>query len=221
MINPAFFLDSRSLRSSDTFSWKVFPEYLSGCTRTFSLGRAGRSLPQTKSIKFSWTPTRVDPFFSRVSASFRAPAIEVQHHYPHSRPQAAKLTRCDQRGIDTNGLASLGLLCGPIERFSFQHISPCIIVCSYHSCHVGTPSTPRFRSCQLLSNCFAAWLKYRPSVERAALLREMIAVPAEPENTEINSAQGISCGRRRTEGGRLRTSTGITRRNVLGLVAIF
>lgn len=47
---------------------------------------------------------------------------------------------------------------------------------------------PRFRRCQLLSSCFAAWLKYRPSVERAALLMEMIAVPAEPEKPEMNSA---------------------------------
>ena len=31
-------------------------------------------------------------------------------------------------------------------------------------------------------------MKYRPSVERAALLKEMIAVPAEPEKPEMNSA---------------------------------
>jgi hypothetical protein len=31
-------------------------------------------------------------------------------------------------------------------------------------------------------------LKYRPSVERAALLKEIIAVPAEPEKPEMNSA---------------------------------
>lgn len=47
-----------------------------------------------------------------------------------------------------------------------------------------------------MSNCCSAWLKYLPSVLRAALLREMIAVPAEPENPEMNSAAGVSrkCG---------------------------
>lgn len=47
---------------------------------------------------------------------------------------------------------------------------------------------PRLRSSQLLSSCFEAWLKYRPSVDRAALLKEIIAVPAEPEKPEMNSA---------------------------------
>ena len=75
-------------------------------------------------------------------------------------------------------------------------------VISYHSCHVGTPSTPPFKSCQLVSNCFAAWLKYRPSVDSAALLREMIAVPAEPENPEMNSMEMLAIGAGKpTEGG--------------------
>ena len=47
---------------------------------------------------------------------------------------------------------------------------------------------PLFKSNQLLSNCFEAWLKYRPSVDKAALVIDTIAQPAEPEKPEINSA---------------------------------
>lgn len=46
---------------------------------------------------------------------------------------------------------------------------------------------PRFSNVQLLSNCFAAWLKYRPSVESAALVMETIAQPAEPVNPEMKA----------------------------------
>lgn len=45
----------------------------------------------------------------------------------------------------------------------------------------------------MLSNCFVAWLKYRPSVARAALSCVMTAHPAEPLKPEINfllSSQG-------------------------------
>lgn len=87
------------------------------------------------------------------------------------------------------------------KKVNLQYQLPNTEVRTYHSCHVGTPSTPRFRSCQLLSNCFAAWLKYRPSVERAALLREMIAVPADPENPEMNSMQVVSGNYGWTQGG--------------------
>lgn len=83
-MNPTFFFVSNSLRSSVTFSWKGLPAYFSGCTRTFSLGRGGRSLPQTKSTRFCWMPTSDDPFFSRVSASLRAPAVENESHGPGS-----------------------------------------------------------------------------------------------------------------------------------------
>jgi hypothetical protein len=37
-----------------------------------------------------------------------------------------------------------------------------------------------------------AWLKYRPSVEIAAFVNETTAVPAEPENPEMNSAVVVS-----------------------------
>ena len=36
-------------------------------------------------------------------------------------------------------------------------------------------------------------MKYRPSVDRAALVEETMAVPADPENPEMNSARiGVS-----------------------------
>ena len=38
-------------------------------------------------------------------------------------------------------------------------------------------------------------MKYRPSVDSAALLREMIAVPAEPENPEMNSVRMLVSAR--------------------------
>lgn len=56
-----------------------------------------------------------------------------------------------------------------------------------HSCHVGTSSKPCFRRCQLPSSCFEAWLKYRPSVAKAAFSSVMTAVPAEPENPHMYS----------------------------------
>ena len=51
-----------------------------------------------------------------------------------------------------------------------------------HSCHVGTSSPPCFSKSQLSSSCFSAWLKYRPSVAKAAFSDVITAVPAEPEN---------------------------------------
>jgi hypothetical protein len=59
----------------------------------------------------------------------------------------------------------------------------------HHSCQVGTSSMPCFRRCQLLSSCLDAWLKYRPSVARAAFSKVMTAVPAEPENPEMYSGR--------------------------------
>jgi hypothetical protein len=52
----------------------------------------------------------------------------------------------------------------------------------------------------LLSSCLEAWLKYRPSVDRAALVIDTMAVPADPENPEMNSmgtvvSPGLSRGR--------------------------
>lgn len=96
----------------------------------------------------------------------------------------------------------------------------------YHSCHVGTPSIPRFSSVQLLSSCFAAWLKYRPSVDSDACVKEMTAVPAEPEKPEMNSAiekwLTVSMySEEQVEWSGLLTSATITRGNVLGLVAVF
>jgi hypothetical protein len=65
---------------------------------------------------------------------------------------------------------------------------------------VGTFSTPLFSSSQLLSSCLEAWLKYRPSVDRAALVIDTMAVPADPEKPEMNSmsavvSPGLSRGR--------------------------
>jgi hypothetical protein len=94
---------------------------------------------------------------------------------------------------------------------------------------VGTFSNPLFRSSQLLSSCFAAWLKYRPSVERAAFVAETMAQPADPENPEINSnvsrkysypAMKRATGQEK-ENWVVLTSTGITLSNVFGLVAVF
>lgn len=48
---------------------------------------------------------------------------------------------------------------------------------------------PCFRRCQLLSSCLDAWLKYRPSVAKAAFSKVMTAVPAEPENPEMYSGR--------------------------------
>ena len=72
------------------------------------------------------------------------------------------------------------------------------------------------------SSCLAAWLKYRPSVARAAASSATTAVPAEPENPEMYSFKssvgkhlgGIVYGYRRT-------SPGIGRSYVFGLVTIF
>lgn len=67
-------------------------------------------------------------------------------------------------------------------------------------------------------------MKYRPSVDRAALLKEIIAVPAEPEKPEINSAMKhceLGVWTEMIEGGYRLTSAAVARRNVLGLVAIF
>jgi hypothetical protein len=58
---------------------------------------------------------------------------------------------------------------------------------AYHSCQVGTSSIPCFRSVQLLSSCFEAWLKYLPSVAREAFSGVTTAVPAEPEKPQIYS----------------------------------
>lgn len=71
----------------------------------------------------------------------------------------------------------------------------------YHSSQVGTFSIPRFRSTQLLSSCFSAWLKYRPSVDKAAFAEETTAVPAEPVNPEIYS---ISLRRKHGRDSRMR-----------------
>jgi hypothetical protein len=121
---------------------------------------------------------------------FARASYRYQHRgsYLHRQNQR---TGCDQRRINTHCLAALSLFRGPKAHsasapdLSFRSIDP------YHSCQVGTPSIPRLSSSQLLSNCFAAWLKYRPSVDRAALVREMIAVPAEPEKPEMNSAMTV------------------------------
>ena len=39
----------------------------------------------------------------------------------------------------------------------------------------------------MLSSCLDAWLKYRPSVAKAAFSRVTTAVPAEPVNPQMNS----------------------------------
>lgn len=191
MMNPDFFFESSSLRKSFTFSWNDLPAYLTGCTRTFSRGRTGRSLPQTRSTRFCWIPTSDEPFFSSVSANFRAPADQSKvNNHPLTR------TLNHSHAVIKDGSTPTALppwACSVVLPYT-QHQSPGIFSAEYdpyHSCQVGTPSIPRFRSSQLLSSCFAAWLKYRPSVDRAALLEEMIAVPAEPENPEMNSVDNM------------------------------
>jgi hypothetical protein len=112
MMKPAFFLLSSSLRRSAILSWKGLPAYFTGWTRTFSTGLAGRSLPQTKSTKFCWIPTKDDPFFSRVSASFRAPAMYcfgLSVRVIRRILREFALTGRDQGWVDTNSLATLGL----------------------------------------------------------------------------------------------------------------
>lgn len=80
MTIPDFFCFSSSLRRSAIFSWKLLPAYLSGWTLTSSLGRDGLSFPQTKSTKFCSTPRSEEPFFTRVSASLRAPAASCEQY---------------------------------------------------------------------------------------------------------------------------------------------
>jgi len=60
---------------------------------------------------------------------------------------------------------------------------------SYQSCQVGTSVRPCFKSSQLESNCFDAWLKYRPSVAKAAFSSVTTAVPAEPVKPEMKAIQ--------------------------------
>lgn len=57
-----------------------------------------------------------------------------------------------------------------------------------HSCHEGTSSKPCFNRSQLLSSCFEAWLKYRPSVAKAAFSKVTTAVPSDPEKPEMYSS---------------------------------
>jgi len=75
MMNPALFFACSSFRNSLIFSWKGFPAYSTGWTLTFSLGRGGRSLPQTRSTRFCFTATSDAPALLRVSESLRALAV--------------------------------------------------------------------------------------------------------------------------------------------------
>lgn len=65
-----------------------------------------------------------------------------------------------------------------------------------HSCHVGTSSKPCFKRSQLLSSCFEAWLKYLPSVAKAAFSKVTTAVPSDPEKPEMYSSK-ISCSKQK------------------------
>ncbi len=71
----------------------------------------------------------------------------------------------------------------------------------------------------MLSSCLDAWLKYRPSVARAAFSKVMTAVPAEPEkpdtNSEIVSVTVLRCEQKTL------TSASITRSDIFRLVAVF
>lgn len=80
IMQPSRFSFFSSFRKSLIFSWNGFPENLSAWTLTFSFGRAGRSLPQMRSMKFCSTLTNVAPLLLSVSASFLAFAAGGQYN---------------------------------------------------------------------------------------------------------------------------------------------
>lgn len=208
MMNPALFFSSSSFRSSLIFSWKGFPAYLTGWTLTFSLGRGGRSLPQTRSTRFCFTPTSCAPDLLRVSASLRALAVWFQRRSFSNVPREGWLHSQAVMVVGSTPTTFPPSACSVVLTTAqhTSHKSTCAPYRgSYHSCHVGTPSIPRFSSSQLLSSCLEAWLKYRPSVDRAALSSDTTAVPAEPVKPEMNSAPGCEYegGIRQRRHGRL------------------
>jgi hypothetical protein len=78
-MRPALFFFSSSFLTSAIFSSKDLPQNSSPRILTFSFGRGGFSLPQTRSTRLDWIPTRLEPpFFLIFSASLRASAMACQ-----------------------------------------------------------------------------------------------------------------------------------------------
>ena len=73
-------------------------------------------------------------------------------------------------------------------RPSNPTFSPSARAVSKYSPIFGTPGCPIFISSTVVpSSCFAAWIKYLPSVHRRASVFETTAVPADPVNPVIYS----------------------------------
>ena len=182
-MRPALFFFSSSFLRSSIFSENGFPANSTGKARIFSCGRGGRLSPQMTSTRLVLIPTRPEPpCFLIFSSSFRASAGTASEKSWMNGKQIH--TSSDDGWIYTYGFVSFWLICCPDKHqymFWWWHAN------SDHSCQVGTSSRPCFKSSQLASSCFDAWLKYRPSVANAAFSNVITAVPAEPEKPQTHS----------------------------------
>jgi hypothetical protein len=110
--------------------------------------------------------------------------------------ETLSLLSCNQGRIDAHCLSALRLLRRPLRSgiSTTRRNRGKEGGAGYHSCHVGTSGMPCFSSSQLLSSWCSAWLKYRPSVAKAAFSLVTTAHPAEPVKPVRYSCAVVSWG---------------------------